>query len=114
MITQSDLSQFTGTDHYYKYMFGAVLTDGVKFLCDGGYYWLADLIMSWQAEIKNRHGLQPFQVWTLKKKESGWIARCEDGNNNYLASQEIEYSDSVLDVVEVWLIDNVMLLPSEY
>jgi hypothetical protein len=115
MITQSDLDQFTGTECYHKYIFGTLLTDGVHFLCtQAKCFWLADLIGSWQPEIKNRYGLQRFQVWTLTRKETWWIARCEDGNGKYLCSQEIPYSDFPLEKAEVWLVDNVMLLPSEY
>jgi hypothetical protein len=117
---EAQLAQFTGTENYYIHQMSKLrYTDGVAFLAEkAGAYWLLDLIGSWQPEIIARYGDRgkEFQAWRLVKKQdsSGWIARCEDGNNGYLVSQEIEYSDFPLDIVEVWCIGGVMLLPSEY
>ena len=35
----SMLEMFTGTQSYYKFHFGTLITDGVKYACDNGYYW---------------------------------------------------------------------------
>ena len=110
-MMQSDLAQFTGTEHYYKYLFGTKLTDGVKYLAEmAGAYWFLDVICSWQPEIKS----PPFQVWKLNKCGDGWLVTCEDGNDNELCRQVVEYSDFPMPSAEVWFIDGVMLLPSEY
>jgi hypothetical protein len=37
-----------------------------------------------------------------------------DTNNPELVKQEIMHTDFPLETVQVWLIDGVMLLPSEY
>ena len=29
---------FGGTENYYKFHMGTVITDGVKYVCDNGYY----------------------------------------------------------------------------
>jgi hypothetical protein len=56
-----------------------------------------------------------FQVWKLIKQGDGtWFIHCDDGNGKTLAGQEIPYSDFLLDQLELWLIDGVCLLPSEY
>jgi len=113
-----NLDQFTGTEHYYKYTFGTKLTDGVKYLATtAGCYWLLDIIVSYQPQLKN----QGFQVWKLSRNadnsyptEGAWVVTCEDGNGNALIKQYIEYSDFPMNTAEVWFIDGVMLLPSEY
>ena len=38
----------------------------------------------------------------------------EDSDQPVLVRQEIEYSDFPLDKIELWLIDGVLLLKSEY
>ena len=126
MITQADLQQFTGTENYYKHWLGFKFTDGVNYLADkAGAFWLLDVIASWQPEIKKRYSANPdfysFQVWTLRRSvdttshwNGSWVARCEDGNGQYICSQDIPHSDFPLDSAEVWFINGVMLLPSEY
>jgi hypothetical protein len=88
------------------------LTDGCHFIRENaGAYWLFDLILSWQMQLKGYE----FQVWKLIKQGDGtWFIHCDDGNGKTLAGQEIPYSDFLLDQLELWLIDGVCLLPSEY
>lgn len=121
MLTQTELNQFCGTEHYYRYTGGLKLTDGVKYLAEvAGAYWLLDIIASYQTEqkIRNEH----FQVWELKLspdnattgKHEAVATMKTDSDQPELVRQEIEYTDFPLDSVTVWLIDGVMLLPSEY
>jgi len=113
-----DLSGFTGTDHYYRYnLFGknVMLTDGVKYLAEkAGAYWFINAILSWQI-YKNVAG-EEFQTWTLTKNESDDSATlvADDGNGNVIAKQEIEFTDFPMQKVSIWLVDGVLLLPSEY
>jgi len=90
------------------------LTDGCEFVRQAsgeGAYWLFDIILSWQYKL-HQHG---FQVWKLKQMEnSSWIIQCTDGNDKVLASQDIQYSDFPIDSIDIWLVDGVALLPSEY
>lgn len=115
-ITVSDLAQFTGTENYYKHFLGKfVYTDGVKFLAEkAGAYWLLDLIFSCQTDKKIAK--EKFQCWKLEISGEGVRAVCTDGNYNHLVTQEIGYSDFSRDIlpVELCLIDNVLLLTSEY
>lgn len=126
MKLADELSGFTGTENYYVHsLFGYKMTDGAKYLCDVAHcFWLAELIYSWQGELKKRYGAQCnghdkpclcFQVWTLRKTEKGWIARCEDADEHYLCSQEIQYSDFPdEDGVKLFFQNGVLFLPSEY
>ena len=105
------LEQFTGTEHYYQYTFGTKLTDGVMYMAtEAKCFWFLDVIVSWQPELKG----QEFQIWKLKKCGEAWLVTCDDGNDNELARQVVEYSDFNYDSAEVWFINEVMLLSSEY
>lgn len=115
-LIESDLTQFTGTDHYYPHGLGNTvihLTDGTKHVAEAaGAYWFFDIILSYQGSktLKN----EEFQRWKLEKKESGgWLVTCDDGNRNILITQEVPYSDFPLNSIKVYLIDGICLLPSE-
>lgn len=121
MITETDLHQFTGTSQYYLYLAGLKLTDGVKFMADeGGAYWLLDIIASYQTKQKIRS--EPFQVWELKLlpkdeatgRQPAVVTMKTDTNRPLLVEQQIPYTDFPLDSITLWLVDGVILLPSEY
>jgi hypothetical protein len=112
-----DLSDFTGSEHYYSSTFKALsLTDGVHFLRESGNcYWLIDIIESYQKQLKN----EEFQVWKLEvRDDNSAVVICEDGNNNILISQSLEYTDfkeqTGLDEITLYCCNEVVLLPSEY
>jgi hypothetical protein len=106
--------QFTGTENWYKHWLGLRYTDGVKQVADDyGAYWFIDLIGSHQNDPKVR--AEGFQVWKLSRvKDDKFKAVCEDGNDNKITSQDIDYSDFKDDELTFWFVDNVILLPSEY
>lgn len=105
---------FTGTSGYHLYLAGAVLTDGVKHLADEYQcYWFLDQI----AERRLGHPKESFQVWSLKRTASGSNAfkiTATDGNHNVLETIDIPFSDFKAGEVDIWVVDDVMLLPSEY
>ena len=115
------LVQATGTEQYWrafpnndKFLF----TDGVKLMAEMcGAFWLITAVFSWQSKAKIRN--EPFQVWILRfiDKEKGGksLLICEDGNKKELTRQEIEFTDFPLpEGIKLYLIDNILLLPSEY
>ena len=110
---QDSLGIFTGTEHYYKHL-GIMITDGVKYLAEScEAWWLVDLVASYQfsPEVKD----EKFQVYRLKvNPDKSAIVEISDGNNHILMIQEIEYTDFPLDKIEIWCIDKICLLPSEY
>ena len=60
---KNDLAQFTGTEAYYRYVGGTLLTDGTKYLAnEAGAYWLMDLIASYQPILK-KHGKNTLHRW---------------------------------------------------
>jgi hypothetical protein len=113
----NQLSQFTGTEKYYRISPKAVLTDGAKFLADtAGCYWLMDLYASHLALIDP--DAESFTCLKLTKRGLGADIVIEDGNTQELAKQYVEYTDFQLDTFmfygiwsgEFW----VLMLTSEY
>lgn len=114
-LTHSDLSQFTGTDNWYRHSLcrNIVYTDGVKYLAEtAGAYWLIDKVATNQLEPKIRR--EEFQCWRLvvRGREADLIA--DDGNGNIIHRELIEFTDFPLDKIELWVEGNVILLPSEH
>jgi hypothetical protein len=106
------LQHFNGTENYYKYFGGLVLTDGVRELAERfKCYWLLDIIASYQPELRK----ECFQVWTLLRNENDTaLVRCTNGNEKELISQTIPYTDFKAHIATIWLHHMVLLLPSEY
>jgi hypothetical protein len=111
------LSQFTGTEKYYRISPKAVLTDGTHYLAEvAGCYWLMDLYASHLTMIDP--DVESFTSLKLIKRGLGADIVIEDGNTQELAKQHIEYTDFSLDTFvfyavwagEFW----VLMLTSEY
>ena len=110
-LNESELQQFTGTEQYFKHWTGRLLyTDGVKYMAErAGAYWLIDLVASYQSEHKGVW----FQVWDLKAKDSQGVVTMA-GESEVLVKQELEYTDFPLESLRLFVVDGVLLLPSEY
>ena len=114
-MNKSDLAQFTGTEKYYIHWTGKlVYTDGINYLIEkGNCYWFIDVIASHQTTKEVRE--EQFQAWKLIKNEKGGgVITVDDGNDNIIATQELEYVDFPFDEYIVYCIDGVILLTSEY
>ena len=112
-MTDLNLDQFTGTSQYYKHFTGLLYTDGIKYLADKAKcYWFIDIVASYQYKFKNTH----FQIWKLRVVDDSeaLVTMSEDIDKPILVSQHISYTDFPLDEIEVYCIDNVVLLKSEY
>ena len=110
------INHATGTTAYHRYSAIAhfpVITDGVRALAEAaGCYWLLDVIGSYQYNSKLD---KAFQVWTLEvntEKSSGIVRGLND--TTLIITQEIPYTDFPLNKIKLFLIDGVILLPSEY
>ena len=113
MTLESDLAQFTGTTKYYKHLLGLLYTDGIQFLAEEAQcYWLIDVVASYQPELK----AIPFQLWELEveKDNSAVVTVREDSGKPTLIEQKISYTDFPLEKIQLYCIDGVLLLPSEY
>lgn len=112
----AELAQFTGTEQYYfNPLFRSFrYTEGVKFLAENaGAYWLLDMIFANQTDSK--FSSEPFQVWTIELLKYG-AARItvSDGSEQKLKSFKLVYTDFPLESFTIWLVDNVLMLRSEY
>ena len=108
-LTEQELRQFTGTEQWYKHYLGGLYTDGVQYMAGkAGAFWLLDVIFSYRRK-------EPFQIWTLKVKDRvGVVTMREDTGQPVKVRQEIPYTDFPLAEIKLYLIDGVLLLPSEY
>jgi len=115
-----DLSGFNGSEKIYRHPLMPVkYTEGVQYLAEkAGAYWLLDKVASLQLEPKVK--AEEFQAWKLELSHPVPGATrpayltCEDGNLKEVYREMIDYTDFPLPEVTIWLIDGVMLLPSEY
>lgn len=113
---KSELANFTGTENYYKHSLGILYTDGVLHMvrtCEA--FWLIDLVASWQLDKKVR--VQEFQVFKLTVNDNrSAIVSIEDGNDNVIQTQNIEFTDFPLDRITLFYnsIEKVLYLPSEH
>ena len=111
------LKAFTGTENWYKHqLFRQYLyTDGVQYLAkEAAGYWLLDRIFALQYEV-SAIAAEPFQSWVLNvNPDLSAQLICEDGNYSRLHEETIPYTDFPLPTIGFFLIDRVLLLPSEY
>lgn len=106
------LGRFSGTSYYCKHWSGMKYTEGVQYVADEAKaYWLLDAIASFQPGQKE----MPFQVWRLevRDKKAVLTMRQDEGMPIDFA-QTIPYTDFPEGYIELWLIDGVLILPSEY
>ncbi|GAH47828.1 unnamed protein product [marine sediment metagenome] len=111
-----NLDQFTGTEHHYKHSTGLRYTDGIKYLADKtNCYWFIDVIASYQGQLVVDADF-PFQIWKIKVNEdkSALVTMREDTDNPVIIRQKVGYTDFPLAEIEVYCINNVILLKSEY
>lgn len=111
MLTQSDLDAFTGTVEWHRIDSFSRLkcTDGVKYLCEEGHaFWLIDAIASYDRK-------EPVQFWHLEVKpdNTAVLTMNEDKDKPILVRQKINYTDFPFST-DIWVMDGVALLPSEY
>lgn len=106
--------QFIGGGDQHRLNFGHTCTEGVYQLCtDYECLRFIDVILSYQhtKEVK----AEPFQVWKLERiKDDEFKVTANDGNDNIIAEQVIEFSDFKDDEVTIWNVDRTILLPNEY
>ena len=111
----SELSQFIGTEKYYRITPRHVLTDGTMYLAEQAKcVWLMYAI----ASHLHRNIDDEFCVATLKVSDSSAVLKIDDGNGKVYAVQEIEYTDFPLNEIKLYCCFDgehwVIMLTSEY
>jgi hypothetical protein len=116
-LTLADLSQFTGTENWYRHGINrrVLFTDGARYLADtAGAHWLLDEIAIIQPYDK-RVAAEEFQLWILRvTPDAKATLSCEDGNGNAVFTKEIPFTDFPLPEIKLYFTNNTILLPSEY
>ena len=113
---KTTLSRFTGTENYYRVMPRLVITDGVQYLVSqANSYWLVSLIYS---HLMSNAIYSEFVVARLTVSEKTADLVLDDGNDQVIAKQAIEYTDFPLGEMCIYCSYQkktwVLLLPSEY
>ena len=113
-----ELSNFTGTEGYHRNLFGLLFTDGVAHVAkELGAFWLIDAVASHQRKARQNPRLKDFQLWKLKVTDGTATLTCkEDSGQGQRPKilQKISYTDFPEPGIEFYVINNVMLLKSEY
>lgn len=108
------MAQAIGSDCLYRHQFGIVYTQGMKAMAEtAGAYWLIDLIASHQ--IYKHVRTEPFQVWVLTVQDGKATAEAfDDIPGKLLTRQAIEHTDFPPGEWKLYLVDGVLMIPSEY
>lgn len=113
----NDLLQFNGSQEYYPY-YSLLLTDGAYFLAEKAQcFWLMDVI--WTHSVsKQWYGKESFVTCTLTVENHQGKVTFHDGNDNFISSQNIPYTDFPLERTQLFLVSDgsqfVVMLPGEY
>jgi len=105
-----------GTEAYHKFSSLSnylVVTDGVLAVAEAARcFWLLDIIGSYQTDKRpDPH----FQVWKLVVSHEDNTAVVSGYNDTTLiVKQEIPFTDFPLDELKLFLMDGIVLLPSEH
>ena len=114
--TTLDLSQFTGTENYYRtnHLFAKdmVHTDGVQYFADpAGCYWFLDIIATEAFPLLKK---EPFMAINLLVEDGKAKIAVEDGDLKTLLAKQIDYTNCPDGLYEFFLTNNVLMLTSEY
>lgn len=110
------LVNFYGTENYHfnplypwlKY------TDGAKFFAEnagGGAYWFLDIIGTELRELTRKEDFLNIVLTSWDNKARILV---DDGNDNALYSRDIDYTDCPAGSWQFYLVNDVLMLPSEY
>ncbi len=113
---QSALSHFTGTEKYHRVLPRLVITDGVEYLANtANSYWLVTAIYS---HLVTQPIHSEFVVARLVVSGKTANLVLDDGNDQVISEQYIEYTDFPLEQVTIYCSYQsrywVLLLASEY
>jgi len=114
---KAELRQFTGTEHYYfNPLYQDMLyTDGVNYLVSTvSAYRLLDVIGTEFFPKQHSGQWDSFVVITLAVEQRAMKISIQDGNDNDYLHKNILFTDFPDGNWVLWLVNGVLLLPSEY
>jgi len=114
---KAELAHFTGTEHYYFNPLYKQMryTDGVRYLASTvGAYWLLDIIGTEFCPRQTSGEWDSFVAIKLTVAMQSMMISIQDGNHNEYLHKHISFTDFPEGEWSLWLVDGVLLLPSEY
>jgi hypothetical protein len=114
---RNSLYGFTGSEQMYRHALNrnVIYTEGVQFFAENagnGAYWLLDILATEPAILAQQ---KEFAAVVLSVKDGGATLTVTDGNKGPpVFSREISFTDCPEGVWKFYMIDGVILLPSEY
>ena len=116
-LTKQDIDSFTANDIRYRHpsVRWVLLTEGAKHVAQAGEaIWLLNAIAFAQGDLP-AVAAEPFQNWCLKvAADRSAVLTCAHYMDRMVLSLPIPFTEFPLTEITLWLIDNVILLPSEY
>lgn len=112
------LNQFSGSETWYRHSINRnmLYTDGVQYFAEtAGAYWLLDIVAT---EFMRLQRQEPFLSITLKASGSKAKIVVTDGGRGgpevVLKSKRIQFTTCPEGDWKFYLVDNVLMLPTEY
>ncbi|AFZ11392.1 hypothetical protein Cri9333_0421 [Crinalium epipsammum PCC 9333] len=119
-LTQADIDQSRISENNYSHSIGSLkinYTDGVYLVAtESKAFWLLNVILSYQIyPVLNSHELKRFQLWelTVNEDKSALVTCRKSENSSIIFSQKFEKTDFPLPLLQLYLIDGTLMLPSE-
>ncbi|NBT76573.1 MAG: hypothetical protein EBT15_11550 [Betaproteobacteria bacterium] len=109
-----DLSQFYGTEAYYRYPLtqSVFYTDGVKYFAEqAGAYWFLDIVFSEYEPLMRREG---FITVNLSVYDGQADITVTDGDDKTLANKHIHLTDCPSGEYLFFFTNDVFMVSSEY
>ena len=120
-LTKESLDQFHGCEKAYPAPGGRIYTEGVRHVIEaGGAWWLITDIAVYGGEADVAGPCGGFQLWTLKTHDrpngvrSATLTCVPDEGKSPLFRHEYTVTDFPLDEIDILVIGDTILLPSEY
>ena len=116
-LTRELLAQFKGTTFFYPHRAQHFLyTEGVCCLVEKGCAgWLLDAIASYQPSLQQDSYLRHCQRWQLTvPPDRSAKLMCAKGFINAAVVEKIAHTDFPLSELELYLVDGILQLPTEY
>jgi hypothetical protein len=112
----AELNQFTGRTALHRHWFPRFhYTEGVRFLAERTHcYWLIDLIAILQLRAWKDAWLRQFQLWELFVNDGRGTLVCSRDSDDVAFRQVIETTDFPIQYVHLYVVDGVLMLPSEH
>lgn len=116
LLTKAELDQIVPTEMRYRHNpIGKVLyTEGVRYLADKGEAeWLITQIAF--AQTHRNVAAEDFQRWRLlvKLETGSAVLECFSDKDQLVFSRTIEYTEFPIEETLLYVVANVMMLPSE-